>query len=80
MNIVAQEAGEELEARFGNETRSFIWQPDLYDWVDKKTGEMLIGEPLANRIHGIVRNVEELVQGGELPKTPEQAKRQFAKK
>ena len=80
MDLVAQEAGEELEARFGNETRSFVWQPDIYDWVDKETGEMLIGEPLPNRIHGIIRDVEEFVQGGELPNTPEQAKRQFAKK
>jgi hypothetical protein len=79
MDIVAQEAGEELEARFGNETRSFIWQPDLYDWIDKKTGEMLIGEPIPDRIHGIVKSVEELIQSGKLPKTRDEAKIQFAK-
>ena len=79
MNIMAQDAGEELEARFGNETRSFVWQPDVYDWVDKRTGEMLIGEPLPNKIHSIVRSVEDQVTDGKLPKTAEEAKEKFKK-
>ena len=79
MNIMAQEAGEELEAKFGNETRSFVWQPDVYDWVDKRSGEMLIGEPLPNKIHSIVSSVEDQVTDGKLPKTVEEAKEKFKK-
>lgn len=79
MNLVAQEVGEELVARFGNETRSFTWQPDIYDWVDIRSGEMLIGEPLPKKIHSIVSSVEDQVTEGKLPKTAEEAREQFKK-
>lgn len=71
MNLVAQNAGEELAIRLGTKEQVFIWQPDIYDWVDKSTGEMLVAEPLPEKIHNIVKEAESLPE----PKNVAQARK-----
>lgn len=41
---------EELYLRLGNEESLWSWEKDAFDWVNKATGEMLIGEQLEPEI------------------------------
>ena len=75
MDLAAQTC-EDLEVRFGNEVKSFTWQPDVYDWVDRKSGEMLVGMPIPTRIERIVKGSEEMAT---LPKTAEATRKKYKK-
>lgn len=57
MDLVAQ-IDEEMQARLGNETSVWVWEKDVYDWVNKKTGELLVDMPLPDKIHNIVKDLE----------------------
>ena len=75
MDLAAQTC-EDLEVRFGNEVKSFTWQPDVYDWVDRKSGEMLVGMPIPTRIERIVKGSEEMTT---LPKTAKATRKKYKK-
>lgn len=44
----------ELQLRLGNDESVWVWDDKTYDWVDKETGELLIGEPIPDKILKIV--------------------------
>lgn len=44
----------ELQLRLGNESSVWVWVDKTYDWVDKETGELLIGEAIPEKILKIV--------------------------
>lgn len=45
---------EELQLRLGNDRSVWVWDDKAYDWVNKQTGELFIGEPIPKRILNLV--------------------------
>ena len=49
------QADEQLKLRLGNEESVWSWEKDVFDWINKDTGEMLIGEELPDKILQIIK-------------------------
>lgn len=52
---IESQTNEELILKLGNESSVWTWQDKIYDWVNKDTGECLIGEELPDVLLKIIK-------------------------
>ena len=55
----AQSVSAELKMKLGDEPSLWVWNQEVYDWVNPNSGELLIDEPLPDRIMNYVKPSKE---------------------